>query len=93
MLEINIWPEYKHLAKFEDLTSNSYFQSKNCFKVINAEPKIHRTEVGILQFCVFFKIIRICLRIWRASVSPGMHNSDFMAGQINVADTFAGQIG
>jgi len=24
---------------------------------------------------------------------PGMHNSDFMAGQKNVADTFAGQIG
>jgi len=25
--------------------------------------------------------------------NPGMHNSDFMAGQKNVADTIAGQIG
>ncbi len=27
------------------------------------------------------------------SFKPGMHNSDLMAGQKNVADTFAGQIG
>jgi hypothetical protein len=40
---------------------------------------------GTQYLAEFYKVCGWC--------KAGMHNSDFMAGQKNVADTFAGQIG